>query len=177
MCALYDFRFETFEKLEGDNETLIEFNLRLLGRQRLMNGTIKCHTDIDEDYEWRVRVYQHRNGDWKHLDLAIKNTTCPFINTYGKYWENSMVDSNLPRGNDACPLKKGEYYLRNVAMRSENWMRYVKQGLNKCHLTVSKNNVVYGGFIGVAVLTEISTWRSHMYRKTYNRVPERSVSI
>ncbi|KAH8336810.1 hypothetical protein KR059_003945, partial [Drosophila kikkawai] len=141
VCTLYELRFQTLEPLMGDTETLIDFKVRLVGRERLINGTLKCYTDIDNEFEWKINIEQHINGDWKPLLLKLQFKTCAYFEDfYTKYWASSFVDTSLPK--DACPLKKGEYYLKNIRLRSDNMMRFVKQGLNRIQLTVSKNNII-----------------------------------
>ncbi|KAH8252952.1 hypothetical protein KR032_002775, partial [Drosophila birchii] len=153
VCTMYEFRFDTFSQINGDTETLIEFNMRLLGRERLLNGTIKFHEDIDDEFMWKIFILQHINGDWKPLPVKLQNTTCPFLEYfYGKYWANSVADTNLPRG---CPIRKGEYYLMNMTMSSDLLVTLGKQGLNRCQVIITKNNISYGGFSSDAMLKDI----------------------
>ncbi|KAH8375358.1 hypothetical protein KR200_011235, partial [Drosophila serrata] len=151
-----EFRLHTFKQLKTDTETLVEFNLRLLGRQRALNETIKCNADIGDEFVWKIWIEQHINGDWKPIPIKMEATTCPFLELfYGKYWDIPPSSTNLPMGKDSCPIRKGEYYLKNMSLHLDNWMQFGKEGLNRCKLTISKNDIVHGGFIGVAVLTEI----------------------
>ncbi|XP_039490120.1 uncharacterized protein LOC120450915 isoform X2 [Drosophila santomea] len=116
--AALEVRIESVTKIFGDNETLFEFNFRLVGRQRLLNGTMIIHVDLDNEYDV------------------------------------SNEDSNIPKSTEACPIKKGEYYARNVEVIADNWVQYTKLGLVRSILVVKKDNVVYGGIDVVLVLSQ-----------------------
>ncbi|KAI8038847.1 hypothetical protein M5D96_008759 [Drosophila gunungcola] len=81
--------------------------------------------------------------------------TCPYFKTiYDRYFASSFKDSNYPSG--TCPIKKGEYYLRNVEMSADSWVHYLRTGLSKFILKIKKNNITYGGLELILVLTERS---------------------
>lgn len=155
MRAVYDLRFETLKKIEGDTETLFDFDFRLIGRHRLLNGTITNHVDLDDTYEFYAHVDVFANGEWKPSNIVVHFKSCSFMkNIWEKYWAHFVKDSNMPRGKEACPFKKGQYYLRNVEVSSENWAQYARRGLNRAEIVVMKDNITYGGFVGTGTLTD-----------------------
>ncbi|KAH8282667.1 hypothetical protein KR054_009045, partial [Drosophila jambulina] len=153
--AVYDLRMETFNKIEGDTETLVEFNIRLIGRQRLLNGTIVSHVDFDDTFEFGGHVEAFINGEWKPTAITGRVKFCTFmIMIYERYFESSFKDSDMPKGREACPFKKGEYYVRNVEMHAWEWATFAVRGLNRFELIVLKNNISYGGFVGTGFLID-----------------------
>ncbi|XP_033152799.1 uncharacterized protein LOC117136167 [Drosophila mauritiana] len=137
-------RIETISKVYGDNETLFEFNFRVIGRQRLLNGTLYFHVDLDDDYEMSNEVLSLRDGEWESTSVGAHFKTCKYMALiYDKYFAVSFKDSNIPKS--TCPIKKGEYYARNVEVIGDNWAHYAKLGLIRSILLIKKDNVVYGG--------------------------------
>nr|XP_016927530.2 uncharacterized protein LOC108008251 isoform X1 [Drosophila suzukii]XP_036668994.1 uncharacterized protein LOC108008251 isoform X1 [Drosophila suzukii] len=153
--ANLEVRMESVEKIVGDEETLVDFDVRLLGRERLLNGTVKVLVDLDNEVEFAHEIFAHRNGEWVPSSIGVRYKTCMYMSViYDKYFLPFLKDSDLPRGKDACPLKKGNYYLRNVEVTAENWAHYARMGLVKSVLIIRKNNITYGGVIFILVLQE-----------------------
>ncbi|KAH8341369.1 hypothetical protein KR059_004292, partial [Drosophila kikkawai] len=154
----YDVRIETFNKIEGDTETLMEFNLRLIGRQHLLNGTIVNHVNFDDTFDifWKIDTFV--NGEWKPSPFGVRLSFSAFlVNFYEKYCESSFKDSNIPKSKEAYPFKKGEYYLKNVEFKADNWAAYIKRGHNRFDFYVMKNNITYGGFVSTGFLIDRNT--------------------
>ncbi|XP_016973985.1 uncharacterized protein LOC108040849 [Drosophila rhopaloa] len=151
--AMLDSRLEFITKLEGDTETLFEFNFRLLGRQHFLNGTIIFHVDLNNDFELSNELFVHKDGEWKPSNIGVSYRSCAYLRIiYDKYFASSLKDSNFPTGK--CPIEKGEYYLRNVDMSADSWAHYANTGLNKFILKVKKDNISYGGVECILVLSE-----------------------
>ncbi|KAH8237555.1 hypothetical protein KR038_009190, partial [Drosophila bunnanda] len=145
--ALYDVHLESFVKIEGDTETLIEYNCRIIGRQHLLNCTIVNHVDMDDTFEVAGNLETFVNGEWKDLPMRGRFGVCAFMNgIYVRYWQQSFKDSNMPKDKDVCPFKKGEYYLRNVELQTDNWAGYVRRGKSRLKFIYLNNNVTIGGF-------------------------------
>ncbi|EDW47146.1 uncharacterized protein LOC6608399 [Drosophila sechellia] len=146
-------RLETISKVFGDNETLFEFNFRTIGRQRLLNGTLNFHVDLDDDYEMSTEVLSLRDGEWESTNVGAHFKTCKYMALiYDKYFAVSFKDSNIPKG--TCPIKKGEYYARNVEVIADNWAHYAKLGLIRSLTLIKKGKVVYGGVEILMVLSQ-----------------------
>ncbi|XP_017068584.2 uncharacterized protein LOC108106174 [Drosophila eugracilis] len=139
-------RVESIGAIEGDKETLFTFTTRLLGRERLLNGSIINHVDLDESYEVWLDIDQYRNGDWVPSNMKVRTKPCNwFTNYFGKYFLPMIKDSNLPPVGEMCPFRKGEYYIRNAKIEPHNWPSILFQGLNKFIILYKKNGQVYGG--------------------------------
>ncbi|XP_017120062.1 uncharacterized protein LOC108141306 [Drosophila elegans] len=154
--AALEVRMEFITKIEGDSETLFEFNYRLLGREHLLNGTMVFHVDLGNEFELSNELFYHHDGAWWPSTLGVCFKTCAYLKTiYDKYFALSSKDSNFPSG--TCPIKKGEYYVRNVGVSADSWAQYTKTGLTKFILKIKKKNIVYGGFEAILVLKEKNT--------------------
>ncbi|XP_017145632.1 uncharacterized protein LOC108158000 [Drosophila miranda] len=154
----YDVRLESLEKIKVDEETLFEFNLKLIGRDRLLNGSLINHVDMDEQYDVWIDIATFKNGEWMPMNLKIRTKPCDFMkNIFGKYYQPSFLDSNFPTGDDLCPFHKGEYYVKNVAMSTDNWPSFTIKGLNRASFSFLKNGKLVGGFVVVINLFDRNT--------------------
>ncbi|XP_022229783.1 uncharacterized protein LOC111079082 [Drosophila obscura] len=154
----FDGKFESIEMVQGDEVTLFEHYLKLVGRQRLVNGTIVYHVDLNEDYDVLIDVWTWKNGKWARMNINWRQKPCfSMKNFYAKYLEPSLQDSNLPTGNDLCPLRKGEYYLKNVELNTDNLPTLLSPGMKKCRVALMKEGKVFGGFTVVISLVDRGT--------------------
>ncbi|XP_017066496.1 uncharacterized protein LOC108104771 [Drosophila eugracilis] len=153
--AMLECRMESVSKIYGDNETLMEFNFRLIGRQRLINGTIIFHVDLNDDFQVSNEIYTHVDGEWQPSTIGVKYKACTYLPLiYDKYFSPSFKDTNFPTGKGSCPVKKGEYYMRNAEIIADNWASYARLGLVRTLLLIKRNNVLYGGLESLLVLSE-----------------------
>ncbi|BFG05183.1 uncharacterized protein DMAD_03976 [Drosophila madeirensis] len=103
-------RYVSVENIQGDEETLFEYKLKLVGRDRLLNGTIIHHVDLDEDYDVGIDLWTYKNGKWVPLNVNLYQKPCYCMeNTYATYFEKSIRDSNLPTGDNKCPFRKARF--------------------------------------------------------------------
>ncbi|XP_016967662.2 uncharacterized protein LOC108036183 [Drosophila biarmipes] len=150
-----DCRMESVEKVLGDEETLVDFDFRLIGRERLLNGTVTVHVELDNEFEFSHEIFSHRNGEWVPSSIGVHYKTCLYMSViYDKYFAPFLTDSNLLKGKDACPFKKGKYYLKNIEVTGSNWAHYARLGLVKSVLLIKKNDLIVGGVNCVVVLQE-----------------------
>ncbi|EDW35554.1 GL17155 [Drosophila persimilis] len=146
------------ETVHGDEETLFEYNLKLVGRHRFVNGTIIHHVDLDEDYEIWIDIWILKNGNWTPNNISLRHKPCHFMkNIFASYFEPSLLDSNVPKGDDKCPFRKGEYYVKNVELNTESWSIFINRGLNKCRVSIKRNGTVVGGLTVVMDLVDRGT--------------------
>lgn len=139
-----DARLERIEFFDGKKETLVIFNLRIIGREHFLNGTIKTLIDFDQ----RIRVYGDvwlfKNGEWAKSNLHFQLSGCGFLNVfYTRFLKDAFKDSNTPP--PACPLPKGEYRVRKAKLNAESWPAYMGRGLTKIRYTFEKDEEMVGG--------------------------------
>ncbi|XP_034650765.1 uncharacterized protein LOC117890176 [Drosophila subobscura] len=155
--ANYDVKFESLQNLKGEEKTLVEFNFRLIGRDRRINGSFIFHVDLDEQYDVWVDLATFKNGEWIPVNLKVRTKPCDFFkNVVGKYYISILKDSNFPT-DGVCPVPKGDYYAKNGVMSTDNWPAFTIKGLNKCSFTFMKDGKLVGGFEVVMNLFERNT--------------------
>ncbi|XP_017044957.1 uncharacterized protein LOC108090681 isoform X2 [Drosophila ficusphila] len=153
--AKYESRLESIKRIDGDTETLFEFNLRVIGRDNLANGSMNFLADLSDEFEVSTLLYVLQRGEWRSSNIGVCYKSCTYIAIiYATYFAPSFKDSNFPIDKESCPIKKGEYYVRNADLSGATWANFGKTGLNKCIITIRKDDVVFGGLEVVVVLTE-----------------------
>ncbi|KAH8338525.1 hypothetical protein KR059_008133, partial [Drosophila kikkawai] len=124
-------RLESIKNIAGEEETLAVFNLRLVGKERLLNGTLTLLVDLDENFEGLLNIYSFKNGEWVQSYFKARSTPFDFYTNYVmKYFYPPNADTNFPYGGDNC-LKKGEYYIKNMPISADKWPMVPFRGLTK----------------------------------------------
>ncbi|XP_037713512.1 uncharacterized protein LOC119549481 [Drosophila subpulchrella] len=143
----FEVRFESIETIKGRTETLFIYKLRLLGRDRLINGSVEFQVDLDETFEVSLESQAYKNGFWVPGFINVKIRPCEFFKTYYvKYFLVLPTESNLPMtGSEMCPFRKGDYFLKNGQVSTKDWPPIVFQGLNKYRITFLRNGNITGG--------------------------------
>ncbi|KPU73439.1 uncharacterized protein Dana_GF27310 [Drosophila ananassae] len=97
----FEIRLEKWEAIKGDEETLIEFNLKIVGRERSLNGTLKTLTVIDKSLMAHGRLQAFKNGDWVQSNLKVDMNGCDFFQLFVKRFYKDFV-KHFP--DPICPL-------------------------------------------------------------------------
>ncbi|XP_016967472.1 uncharacterized protein LOC108036041 [Drosophila biarmipes] len=148
-------RMESFSCPKGEEETLFSCETRLIGRDRLLNGTFTPHVDLDESFEVWINTLQFKNGDWVQGNIKLRLKACEFFTKFfGIYFLTMIKDTNIPPVEEMCPFKKGVYYIRNGKMEPENWPTLFYHGLNKFNIDFVRDGKMTGGFRIVLDISE-----------------------
>ncbi|XP_017004842.2 uncharacterized protein CheA29a [Drosophila takahashii] len=148
-------RMESIICPDGDEETLFTCSARLVGRERMINGTITHLVDLDDNYEVWLNILQFKNGEWVQGNINLHLNSCDwFTKYYGKYFLSMITDTNIPPADELCPFPKGEYYVRNVNVAPQNWPSLLYRGLNQLHINYMKDGKSYGRYQIVFDLSE-----------------------
>ncbi|KAH8240691.1 hypothetical protein KR026_008384, partial [Drosophila bipectinata] len=147
----FNIRIESLEPIKGDKETLIEFNLKLVGRERAVNGTLKNWVVFDESVMAQGRLYTFKNGDWVQSNLRIDMKGCDFFKSFVSPFYKSAV-KYFP--NPICPLPVGEYPIINAIISTDNWPMYMSPGLSKGEILLEKDGRTIGGIKAQYILIE-----------------------
>ncbi|XP_017493439.1 PREDICTED: uncharacterized protein LOC108381537 [Rhagoletis zephyria] len=165
LCALselskaersYTVKNEGVEHFNGFKETKFHMSeIKLIGRQRLLNGTITFDEDMASDhYKVQVELFSSPQGDdqFKRLPMGVPRTTiCEGIKGYyGQVLQPSFIQgkiTNFPVVTQAglCPIPKGEYYIKNLEFDTESWPNQIPRGIIKGVLTIFKDELNVGG--------------------------------
>lgn len=129
--------------------------LKIVGRQRLVNGTVSFTEDMSSDhYKFQVELFSSPQGDdqYKQLPTGVPRTPiCEGVkDLYTKVLQPSLVEgenTNFPFVSEEglCPIPKGEYYVKNLELKTDSWPNQVPRGLLKARLTFFKDEVNVGG--------------------------------
>ncbi|XP_016938502.4 uncharacterized protein CheA29a [Drosophila suzukii] len=142
-----DARMESFTCPEGEEETLFSCETRLIGRDRMLNGTFTNHVDLDDSFEVWLNILQFKNGEWVQGNINLRLRACDYLTKFfGKYFLPMIKDTNVPPVEELCPFRKGEYYIRNGKMEPQNWPTLLYRGLNKFNIDFVRNGKSTGGF-------------------------------
>ncbi|XP_011194476.1 uncharacterized protein LOC105219840 [Zeugodacus cucurbitae] len=154
----YTVQNEALEPFKGLSETCVDMsNLKTVGRQRFVNGSILILQDLDSDnYKFQVELFSSPQGDgqYKRLPMGVPMTrVCDgFKDLYTKIIQPSLKqgeNTNFPFIPDEglCPLPAGEYYIKTVEFDTDTWPNQVPRGVLKAVLTFFKNDVSVGGTV------------------------------
>ncbi|EDX04259.1 uncharacterized protein LOC6731526 [Drosophila simulans] len=139
-------RFESINGIEGEEETLFTCSLRLVGRERMLNGSVMHQVDLDDSFEVWMDILHFKNGEWAHGNIKVRTKPCDwFTNYFGKYFLPLIKDSNLPPIQEMCVFPKGEYYLRNTKIEPQNWPPILYRGLNQFNINYVRDGKSTGG--------------------------------
>lgn len=78
----YEVRFESIDAVKGSTETLFLYQLRLLGRNRMINGTLIFLEDLDETFDVLFESHAFKNGYWVKGIVNAVSKPCEFFNRY-----------------------------------------------------------------------------------------------
>ncbi|XP_011213170.2 uncharacterized protein LOC105232956 [Bactrocera dorsalis] len=151
----YTVKNERFEHYDGVPETLFfADNMKVIGRQRTWNGTMKFLVDMDnEHFKISVETFHAQPGDdnFKSLPMGVQHIPlCDGFKTYfAKVAQPSFVHGEntdfpyIPE-EGLCPLPKGEYYFKNLTLKTDTWPTQLPKGNIKVKMTFFKDGVNIG---------------------------------
>ncbi|XP_016978675.1 uncharacterized protein LOC108044248 [Drosophila rhopaloa] len=109
--------------------------LRLIGRERLVNGTVELKEDMDDSHwSFAGELYFNptENNNFKRMAFNIPLTPiCKAFKNYRKYFSKHAEygkQTNFPMHMDVCPVPKGTYYLKNIHLNSDNFPLMLQRG-------------------------------------------------
>lgn len=128
-------------------------NLFLMGRDRVINGTVIINEDLDERLKVKMEIFMDPSGvgNFKRAIYGVPYMKfCKFLTEFGglaeatlKYGENTNF--NL-RGNN-CPIKKDTYFFTNISIIPEGWPAQVPRGPVKFVATFKLEEQLIGSFV------------------------------
>ncbi|XP_017140369.1 uncharacterized protein LOC108154578 [Drosophila miranda] len=112
--------------------------VRIIGRDRKMNGTISLLEDMDDDqYSFYAEAYidTSGSGNYKKLPYTMPMTpACKGFKMYLPYFADSAkvgVNIDFPVDGPPCPLPKGTYYLKDILLNTTKWPSVMPRGYMK----------------------------------------------
>ncbi|KAH8370243.1 hypothetical protein KR093_002751, partial [Drosophila rubida] len=159
---LYNVELISFEALEAEGAPNIDFSeIRIMGRQRALNGTVRILEDMDaENFQMSVDFQTDplRSGAWRNMVFSVPQMNiCRamrlYIGTYGKSTLQRGEFTDLPFDGKHCPLPKGTYFIKDMVMNSDTWPEIMPIGYLNSNFRFFKQGKPTGG---VKCVTEIS---------------------
>ncbi|KAH8333317.1 hypothetical protein KR074_010925 [Drosophila pseudoananassae] len=128
-------------------------NLKLVGRERFINGTIEILKDLDNKYQVSVEVSSDASGaGYKQspLEVAPMPICSALQSFYQRFIKKSIVtgintDVDFKNGK-LCPIPKGMHFLKNVYFDKSDWVVIMPRGLLKVRLSIMDKIEFAGGF-------------------------------
>ncbi|KAH8245542.1 hypothetical protein KR032_011658, partial [Drosophila birchii] len=145
-----------------ENCTLWDISqLKIKGRERLLNGTFDLLDDMDDEhYTFAGDMWNDAQGDgnYKLYPFAIeKDTVCKTYKAYRSYFQKNAeygVSTDFPVHIDPCPIKKGHYYLKNIALSTDAWPTVVPRGYTRVTGSFYKDDVLVGTYFLTVLLED-----------------------
>ncbi|CAD6998592.1 unnamed protein product [Ceratitis capitata] len=139
----YTVQNEGLEPFKGLQETCVDMsNLKTVGRQRFVNGSVIVLEDMDSDsFKFQVELFSSPQGDgqYKRLPMGVPITRiCDgFKDLYTKIIQPSLIhgeNTNFPHIPDEglCPLPAGEYYKNFGVQHGYLAQSNTARGLESC---------------------------------------------
>ncbi|CAD7006715.1 unnamed protein product [Ceratitis capitata] len=129
--------------------------MKIIGRQRYINGTIKFTEDMASDhFSFQIELYSCPQGEknFKLLPMGVPRTPiCEGLKElFPKVLQASFIEgenTNFPFVPDEglCPIPMGEYYIKNLEFDTDSWPNHIIRGLLKAKLTFFKDAINVGG--------------------------------
>ncbi|XP_052858363.1 uncharacterized protein LOC128266118 [Drosophila gunungcola] len=109
--------------------------IRLMGRERLVNGTVTLHEDMDNSH-WSFSMDMYfdadRNGNYKLMPFNVpKMPVCDAYKNYRKYFAKQAKvgkQTDFPFHMDVCPIPKGTYFLKGISLNADGFPPMVQRG-------------------------------------------------
>ncbi|XP_023035651.1 uncharacterized protein LOC111519391 [Drosophila willistoni] len=165
-CSLpknYKVRLESFNFLANSNSPVATTNIRLLGRERALNGTITILEDLDnEHFDLSADAYidPTGGGDYKQIPFTIpKLPVCEifknYIQRYGGATLKYNVNTDFPFDGSKCPIPTGTYYFKNVLINTDGWPQIMPIGILKGVGSIYKDNEIIGTLNTILIIESI----------------------
>ncbi|XP_055840050.1 uncharacterized protein LOC129907730 [Episyrphus balteatus] len=153
----YDIIFERFEQIKGDEETLVEYNLRIRrqghGQSNMfINGYMIYKEDFGEEVDHTITSAFSPHGTTQfrnHPYTVQKSNICEMFRThYRKYIQDLMLPhTNFPYVPEEgiCPIPKGNYTCVNMKFDKGDYPSQCPRGLWKVEQIYEKQGKLIGG--------------------------------
>ncbi|KAH8255909.1 hypothetical protein KR026_001911 [Drosophila bipectinata] len=128
-------------------------NFKLVGRERLLNGTVEYPKDLDNEYQVSVELSSDATGaGYKQLPLEVP--PMPFCTALRSFYQRFMKKSIVTgintdvdfKNGKLCPFPKGMHFLKNVYFDTSEWAVIMPRGLLKMRLNIWDKDEFAGGF-------------------------------
>ncbi|KAH8295011.1 hypothetical protein KR018_005365 [Drosophila ironensis] len=149
---MLELRMVSVDNLDGDEETQFVSNLKLIGRDRRLNGTVMFLMDFDNSIDIKGDHDVFKNGEWVTSNMKLNGHLCDVTNTFiFTFFPNWLAEGYFT--DPPCPFRKGELLIRELNFGNA-LPRYLPKGLQKFSINHVKDGKSIGGFALTAVLED-----------------------
>ncbi|KAH8402918.1 hypothetical protein KR222_000099 [Zaprionus bogoriensis] len=149
----YKVTIEQFTFLVAPDQTTADVsNLFLMGRDRVVNGTVILFEDVDDSFTIEAEYFTDATGTGNFMrapfDIPTKGF-CQGLLEFSDALEATLrygENTNFPANGKECPIKKGTYYFHNIRLDTKGWPKQIPRGHIKCIFTAKKGKIPIGRF-------------------------------
>lgn len=126
-------------------------NLRLVGRDRSINGTFAVLQNLNDDTLVKVEFLTDSTGTGDYKPMAYTLPAMGICHTFKSYYKKYLqfldqkTDFNFEEG-EVCPIPKGNYNIKDINIDATEWPSVVPRGNLKGKITLTKRQKFVGGF-------------------------------
>nr|XP_016938614.1 uncharacterized protein LOC108016468 [Drosophila suzukii] len=131
--------------------SIVDFRVRFLGRERRLNGSVIISEDLDSKrFTMSAETYSDVSGggDYKLMPFSMpQQSVCQAAKNYGIYFRATLkygVNTDIPFESNPCPIPKGNYYMKNASIETDDWPYIMPRGYFKGVAKFKKDNKVVG---------------------------------
>ncbi|KAH8284583.1 hypothetical protein KR018_004936, partial [Drosophila ironensis] len=125
---------------------------KLVGRERMINGTLEIFEDISNDLNFMLELYSNSGfAGYKLMPMEVPSMpVCAALRSYySRFIKNSFLTGittsfDFDNGN-VCPLPKGKYYVKDLLFDTTDWAVILPRGLIKARLILMDKEEFVGG--------------------------------
>ncbi|KAH8260287.1 hypothetical protein KR026_008831, partial [Drosophila bipectinata] len=140
---------------------LFKTDLKLIGREKSINGTIEFVENIPNKIFGSVSVYSDAGTSGFKL-MPLEVPPMPFCDVIRLYYERFLEGSLIPgvntdldlEGGTVCPIPKGKYYIKKMMLDTSGWAVTSPRGLIKVKLNMLDKEEFVGGMESVVEIKD-----------------------
>ncbi|XP_052858375.1 uncharacterized protein LOC128266126 [Drosophila gunungcola] len=136
-------------------------SMRLIGRERLLNGTATLHEDLDDTHwSFLTELYSDfaRDGHYKPLPFNTpQSSVCEAYKNYRKYFSKQAKfgkQTDFPLDRDLCPIPKGTYFFKDIALNANDFPTTMQRGYVRGNGSFFYDNVHVGTYTWTLLLED-----------------------
>ncbi|EDX04682.1 GD23770 [Drosophila simulans] len=129
--------------------SILDFRVRLLGRDRRVNGSLIITEDMDnKHYTISAQTFNDfdGSGSYKQTPYSIaEQSICQAVRYFWIFFKNTFkygVNTDCPFVLNPCPIPKGDYYIKDSVLKTDDWPVIMPRGFLKGVATFKKDGEV-----------------------------------
>lgn len=153
-CVNYNIFIEDMVVNYAPNQTIFDTsNLFVMGRDRVINGTVLLKEDLDERFKVKMELFMDPSGtgNFKRSIYGVPYMKfCKYLKEFGALGEATLrygENTNFNLRDVNCPIKKDTYYFIDINIVPEGWPAQVPRGPIKFVATLKMEDQLVGNLV------------------------------